>query len=93
MSHILETNNELRCPNCRTKLDMATNVDGRLIAPSDGDVSVCAYCISPLTYRGKGMNISLYKMTDADLNELKLRSPDAHRQLILVLTVMHEKAQ
>ena len=39
------------CPNCLAKIDGVTTVEGDDHLPSDGDVSVCIYCIRLLTWR------------------------------------------
>jgi hypothetical protein len=32
------------CPKCETVLDGATDLDGKGVAPSPGDITMCIYC-------------------------------------------------
>lgn len=39
------------CPSCGEELDRASPFEGDGSAPRDGDLTVCAYCASALTFR------------------------------------------
>ena len=49
------------CPSCKNKLDGFTSVDHKS-RPSEGDVTVCCYCSSVLTF---GSNLIL-ELAEAD---------------------------
>ncbi len=54
------------CPVCHADIDAATPVDGEVLMPQEGDLSVCLYCATPL-------------MFDADLKLVKLTEEEAKK--------------
>ena len=55
------------CPYCGEELNAATDTDGDA-RPSEGDVSLCAYCAGLLVFDAEG---KLRLPTDAELVELR----------------------
>ena len=68
------------CPNCRTQLDCAGNLDGE--RPKPGDVTVCVECAAPLRYSD---NMTVRELTDLDFRDvplLVLRQLDALQAMV-----------
>ena len=38
------------CPTCDSRLDGATQIEGKAVAPCSGDVSICIYCMEYLEF-------------------------------------------
>jgi hypothetical protein len=72
---------EDRCPSCDKLLDAATNV-AREGLPSDGDLSVCAGCLSVLTWKsGKLLLVPIAEWQSSP------EAPDLRKAILMVQTV------
>lgn len=62
---------ENACPNCQHRLDTITAVDGldEALVPQPGDLTICLYCATPLTFTEAG---SLRHLTLVDWQEIDL---------------------
>ncbi len=61
------------CPTCFYVMDRATGAYEDDIAPSKGDVSICAKCGTLLIF---DENLHLTEMSETDITELKCKHPD-----------------
>jgi hypothetical protein len=68
------------CPNCTKIIDASTVIDGNSNEPSDGDITICAYCSHILKFN---KDLSLSSMTTA---EMQLLEPD---KLFTISKVVH----
>lgn len=55
------------CPRCEEFLDGFTSIEAGNI-PKDGDISICAYCLTLLRYES---DLSLRVLTDEEIEEFK----------------------
>lgn len=61
----------LICPNCNKSTDAATGVTDEKATPSDGDLSICAYCCTGLIFRKVDSGLmTLQKASEEDCKEL-----------------------
>lgn len=71
ISRKLETNKPLCCPECRADMSGVTG-EG---LPSEGAISICMYCQSINKFMGKGMDLHLAKIEQAELDDIKNNHP------------------
>lgn len=68
ISSQLHTNSPLLCPCCSKLLD---GITGDVSIAVHGDFSVCSYCCTILVFQGRGMNLTMRKMTTSEMKKLK----------------------
>jgi hypothetical protein len=78
ISSKLETNEHLKCPECKKTLD---GITGKVTIPVEDDLSVCLYCHTPLIFKGKGMGLRLHKLDTDTMDRLKKEEPETWQQL------------
>jgi len=59
---------ERNCPSCSKKLDAASNLENENIQPKSGDVSICLYCASFLTFTE---DLSIRLLTTEEVADLE----------------------
>lgn len=59
---------ESNCPSCDKRLDAASTLENDDIQPKSGDVSICLYCASFLTFTE---NLSIRLLTTEEIAELE----------------------
>lgn len=75
-----------KCPQCKKILNAASGDHD--IAPEEGDFTVCAYCASPLIFKGKG----LYFVTDNDFETMRPKTrQNLHVSIELVKKIKKER--
>lgn len=77
----LHTKEKIICPSCHKPLDGVTG-NGK---PKNEDISICIYCHEILMFTGKGMNLSLVKMSEAEKEDIKLNAPETWEKLMQYL--------
>lgn len=65
---------EPTCPKCARVIDATWNVDGLAVRPSVGDLAVCAYCSTILTFVNPLPSVR--QITDAELRALEPEERD-----------------
>lgn len=70
--------NKAFCPTCKSHNDGHTDVSGEGGSPSDGDVSMCAYCGTIAKYVITDTTVRIEEFTVDELEEL-MKSPDIQR--------------
>lgn len=61
-AHPTFEDNRVACPSCAKPNDAVTAVDGQR-QPQDGDLVICAYCVTPAVVQGAGLR----SLTDLEL--------------------------
>jgi hypothetical protein len=75
---------EILCPTCGDNLSGATPADGGEEVPKNGDFSICASCGEILSFYKPNFdceNLSLRKVRDDELQNLKNDDPDVFEEL------------
>jgi len=74
-----------KCPSCKKVLNAASSNHDCL--PEEGDFTVCAYCATPLIFRGKG----LYAVTALDFAKMHPETKEALDLSIIMAKKIMEK--
>lgn len=72
------TNQLLKCTCCNKVLDGYTGDKG---SPTDGSITICAYCATVMVFKGKGMGITLETMPHEMMEQLLKEDPDTHKKI------------
>lgn len=74
------------CPGCNAKLDAATH--GRQATPKEGDITVCLYCASVLTFVLQDEHLRV-KVASADY--LSGLPPGVRRELVRLVGAVRQR--
>lgn len=74
------------CPVCGSQNDGHSEIDGSDAAPSDGDLSICAYCGALSTYLINSMGARLIEVPHDEAREL-MKLPAVQRALAFIRAV------
>lgn len=56
------------CPVCKSVLDGATQIEGKVVMPEDGDITLCIYCGTCSEFAGD----KLRAMTDEEVYDVPM---------------------
>jgi len=73
------------CPNCKSSIDMHTEVNGEESTPVKGDLSICFKCATLLTFTE---DMKLVPMTPEELEAIEKVNPDGYKQLTVTVNAV-----
>lgn len=82
------TNDNSICLTCLTVVDAASNMDGGDDAPTEGDISICAYCATVGKFNE---NMSLEPITMEELKEIEEADPMVYDEIAKVVYAIKAK--
>lgn len=80
----MKTHSKNTCSNCNNMLDAATTFEGTEVPPTDGDISVCAYCGQLGIYDGE---MRVRKMNESEMYILYSEQPLLAKQVLKIQSI------
>ena len=74
------------CPVCESPNDGHSEIEGTDAAPSDGDLSICAYCGALSTYQIGSTAARLVEVPEAEAKEL-MKMPNVQKALAFIRAI------